>query len=163
TWNVQGQPLRRRHAYICLGHRPAPYFTLTRKPPRHVVALFGPISVTKKSRDAVRWLNDSFGLRDCPPGPVEFFPSANRLFPLALLAGCLRLELGACVGPCIGGVSGKTYLQRMRQGRSFLDGAERPLLMELAVRMETAAREHRFEAAALLRDKIAVLTWITQR
>jgi excinuclease ABC subunit C len=163
TWNVQGQPLRRRHAYLCLGHRPAPHFTLTRKLPREPVALYGPLPMSHKSRDAARWLNDAFGLRDCPPGTIEFFPTENPLFPLSPPAGCLRLELGACVGPCIAGISRRSYHQRVRQARTFLDGPDRSLMDELAQRMNAAAAECRFEAAALLRDKIAILTWLTDR
>src|SRR5262245_47680696 len=32
-WNVQGQPLRRRLAFLCVGRPPAPYVFLTRQPP----------------------------------------------------------------------------------------------------------------------------------
>ena len=32
--NVQGQPLRRRHTFICLGRKPAPYAFLAPNPPR---------------------------------------------------------------------------------------------------------------------------------
>jgi excinuclease ABC subunit C len=161
--NVQGQPLRRRHAYICLGHRPAPYLTLTRKPPRNLVASFGPMPVTKRSRAAVRWLNDGFGLRDCPPGAIEFFPNPNPLFPIAPPAGCLRLDLGACLGPCTTEVTRAKYHQHARDVRAFLDGRDREYLKSLETQMHAAAAAERFEAAAHLRDKWSDLTWLVNR
>ncbi len=163
TWNVQGQPLRRRHAYICLGHRPAPYLTLTRKPPRHLIASFGPVPVTRKTRDAVRWLNDGFLLRDCPPGVIEFFPAPNPLFPIAPPAGCLRLELGTCSGPCTAEVARTQYHQRVRDVRAFLDGRDRTHLQSLETKMQAAAGAERYEAAAQLRDKCTALTWLVER
>jgi excinuclease ABC subunit C len=161
--NIQGQPLRRRHAYICLGHRPAPYLTLTRKPPRSLVASFGPMPVTKRSRSAVRWLNDGFGLRDCPPGAIEFFPTPNPLFPIVPPAGCLRLELGACLGPCTTEVTRTKYHQRAREVRAFLDGRDREYLKSLEAQMHAAAQAQRFEAAAHLRDKWSDLAWLVNR
>ncbi len=163
TWNVQGQPLRRRHAYICLGHRPAPYLMIARKPPRHLVASFGPVPVTKKTQAAVRWLNDGFHLRDCPPGVIEFFPAPNPLFPIAPPSGCLRLELGTCSGPCTAEVSRSQYHQRARDVRAFLDGRDRSFLPALEAKMQSAALAERYETAALLRDKWATLTWLVER
>jgi excinuclease ABC subunit C len=163
TWNVQGQPLRRRHAYICLGHRPAPYLTLTRKPPKHLIASFGPMPVTNKSRAAVRWLNDAFGLRDCPPGVSEFFPSANPLYANTPPAGCLRLELGTCLGPCTCEVTRTKYHQQTRAVRAFLDGRDRGQLTVLEEQMHAAAQAQRFEAAAHLRDKWTALAWLVER
>lgn len=160
--NVQGQPLRRRHAYICLGHGPA-YLTLTRKPPRRLIASFGPLPVTRTSRSAVRWLNDAFALRDCPPGTIEFFPAPNPLFPIAPPSGCLRMELETCVGPCTAEVSRSAYQERVRAARAFLEGRDRSLLTELDARMRAAAAAARYESAALLRDKAAALVWLVDR
>lgn len=161
--NVQGQPLRRRHAYICLGRRPAPHLLLTRKIPPQSLAVFGPVPVTMKSRNAVRWLNDAFELRDCPPGRIAFFPNPNPLFPIAPPSGCLRHEMGTCIGPCTAEVSRTDYHRRARAARAFLEGADRSLIAAMEARMHAAAQAQRFEAAALLRDKTATLTWLTER
>lgn len=163
TWNVQGQPLRRRHAFVCLAGRPAPHVVLTRRPPRSTVATFGPLPMSHTARDAVRWLNDAFALRDCPPGAIEFFPSPNPLFPIAPPAGCLRLELGTCLGPCTADVSRSAYHDKVRRARAFLDGRDRSLLEDLKAQMEAAAVHFRFETAAVLRDKLAALSWLAQR
>ncbi len=42
-FNVQGQPLRRRHTFVCLGRQPAPYAFLAADPPRTAASVFGPI------------------------------------------------------------------------------------------------------------------------
>jgi excinuclease ABC subunit C len=63
--NIHGQPLRRLRTYICLGRKPAPYAFLARRPPAGALASFGPVPAGRKAREAVRWINDWFGLRDC--------------------------------------------------------------------------------------------------
>src|ERR1019366_2851386 len=63
-FNVQGQPLRRRLTFVCLGRAPAPYLFLARKITSRVQATFGPITASKRVQDAVRRVNDWFKLRD---------------------------------------------------------------------------------------------------
>lgn len=162
-WNVQGQPLRRRNAYICLGHRPAPFLTLTRKSLRHLVARFGPVPATRKTRDVVRWLNDAFQLRDCPPGPVELHPPVGGLFPVVPPSGCLRMELGHCLGPCTPEATPAVYRERVRAAQAFLEGRDRSLLDSLAALMTDAAAGQRFETAALLRDKLTAIRTVVDR
>src|SRR5262249_58323780 len=41
-FNVQGQPRRHRHTYVCLGRRPAPYAFLTPRPPAGAPPRSGP-------------------------------------------------------------------------------------------------------------------------
>ena len=161
--NVQGQPLRRRHAYLCLGHRPAPYLSLTRRLPEHLAASFGPLPVTRNCREAVRRLNDLFRLRDCPPGPIALFPSPKSLFPMSPPAGCLRLEVGTCLGPCTLETTPEAYQVQVDAAKAFLEGRDLEPLRRLEVRMKEAAVAQQFERAAALRDQVAVIAWLIER
>jgi excinuclease ABC subunit C len=87
SYNVQGQPGRRRVAYVVLGHRPAPTLGVTREPPENAIACWGPIMGAKRLVDAVRRLNDAFRLRDCERKQAMHFADQPALFPLVRPAG----------------------------------------------------------------------------
>jgi excinuclease ABC subunit C len=159
-FNVQGQPQRRRRTYVCLGRRPAAYAFLARRPSANVVASFGPVPGGRRAREAVRRLNDWFRLRDCPQAQEMVFADQAELFPMPRSAGCLRYEIGTCLGPCLGACSRAAYGERVRAARAFLEGADRAPLEGLERDMRTASAALAFERAAALRDKLDALRWL---
>jgi excinuclease ABC subunit C len=162
-WNVQGQPLRRRLTFICLGRAPAPYLFLSRKISPRVQAAFGPITASRNAQEAVRRLNDRFKLRDCPQAQEMIFPDQAELFPGERPAGCLRMEIGTCLGPCTGTCTRRSYQQQARRARDFLTGKDLTPLDQMRAEMEAAAGAEQFERAAALRDHWTNLSWLADR
>lgn len=158
--NVLGQPGGWRYTYVCLGRAPAPYLFLTRRPPKAMLAQFGPVRAGRRASEAVRRLNDWFGLRDCPRSQEMVFAEDLALFPAARSAGCIRHEIGTCLGPCAGLCTQSAYDTRVRQARAFLDGRDTMLLKGLQCDMIEAARAQAYERAAVLRDKLDALHWL---
>jgi excinuclease ABC subunit C len=156
-FNVQGQPRRHRRTYICLGRWPAPYLFLARRPSATILAHFGPVFAGRRTSEAVRRLNDRFGLRDCPQSQEMIFAEEAELFPVLRAPGCLRHEIGTCLGPCVGACSRTAYLERVRAVQAFLDGTDISLLSALATEMAAASAGLAFERAAALRDQLDVL------
>jgi excinuclease ABC subunit C len=159
-FNVQGRPGLRRLVYICLGRHPAPYAFTAPRGARDAIASFGPVPAGWKSREALRWLNDWYQLRDCPESQTFFFSDQKELFPTSRTPGCLRYEIGTCLGPCIGACTRSRYYRHIHQARDFLRGTDDSLLNELEMQMTTAASALQFERAALLRNKIELLRWL---
>jgi excinuclease ABC subunit C len=159
-WNVQGQPLRRRLAFLCLGREPAAYAFLSRKPPRDAVARFGPMPAGPRAQEAARRLNDVFGLRDCPQPQEMIFPEQGELFPILRAPGCLRHEIGACLGPCTGSCPRPEYSKQVKAARAFLEGRAPRVLDDLEARMQTAAAAQQYELAGSLRDRWQALNWL---
>jgi len=162
-FNVQGQPLRRRLTFVCLGPKPAPYAFLAANPPRTAGSVFGPIPAGPRAQEAVRRLNDAFRLRDCPQAIEMIFPDQGELFGQLREAGCLRLDLGTCVGPCTGGCTRQAYHAQLHQARDFLTGKGFGPLPDLQRQMEEAAAAQQFERAAVLRDRLAPLQWLAAK
>jgi excinuclease ABC subunit C len=162
-FNVQGQPGRHRPTYVCLGRRPAPHVFLARHPPAGVLATFGPVPSGWRAREAVRRLNDRFGLRDCPQAQELLFAEQVELFPVVRTAGCLRYELGTCLGPCLGACSSQAYRTQVDAAADFLGGADQTILQTLEQEMTVAAVALEFERAAALRDRLDVLRWLHER
>jgi len=161
--NVHGQPLRRRLAYVCLAGSPAPYVCLRRRPSSKVLARFGPISAGLRALEAVRRLNDVFQLRDCPQPQDMIFAGDRNLFPGDLAPGCLRHEIGTCLGPCAAACSRSAYRERVGAARAFLERRDDSNLTRLEEDMAAAALALQFERAAVLRDQLESLRWLAEK
>ena len=98
-WNVQGVPKRQRPIYLCLGRTPA-YFFLSATPPSNCIGVAGPFYGAARMRLAVESLNKVFRLRDCGEKQVFRFAEQLQLFDMEYRPGCLRCEIGTCLGPC---------------------------------------------------------------
>ncbi|MBX9682049.1 MAG: GIY-YIG nuclease family protein [Gemmataceae bacterium] len=162
-WNVQGQPLRRRQAFICVGRAPAPYVFMSPKPSGRADAVFGPVPASMRTREAIRRINDFYLLRDCPQKQEMIFADQADLFEAPRSAGCLRMEMGACLGPCVGAAKRSAYHAQARTAKRFLAGLDDAPLRVLGEQMADAAEKQQFERAALLRDKYATLEWLWHR
>ncbi len=158
-FNVQGQPRRRTRVHVCLGRRPAPYVFLSRRVGASVFAAFGPVPAGHTAREAVRYLNDWFRLRDCPRAQAMQFRDQQELFPLLRAAGCIRHEIDTCLGPCAAACSHAEYEARVGAARAFLDGQASPL-EALERDMLAASSALQFERAAALRDRLEPLRWL---
>ena len=165
------------HAYIALTGGSVPGLRVVpRSDEPSAVALFGPFRKVSMVREAVRALSEASGLRDCPldeasdpakTATVWFGgePTATtmRLPTRTRAPGCLRHELGTCIGPCIGQGDGIAYRQRVDTVRAFLEGKSDAPVNDLARAMEQASAALEFERAAVLRDRLERVRWLHQR
>ena len=118
-FNVQGRPGRSCKAYVCLGRAPAPYLYIAAEPSRRTELSFGPLPAAGRLRDAVRRLNDYFGLRDCPEQVPMALADQRELFSESRRPGCLRYEIGTCLGPCVGACTRAAYRPAGAAGRGL--------------------------------------------
>ncbi|MFO0807003.1 MAG: UvrB/UvrC motif-containing protein [Gemmataceae bacterium] len=162
-YNVQGQPGGRRACYICVGRKPAPYLFVARIPPTGILGCFGPLPNAARAGEAVRRLNDLFRLRDCDQSTRMHFADQPDLFPVERPVGCLRAEIGTCSGPCAAGTSRASYSRQVRAARAFLDGTDDAILHRLQREMENAAAALAFERAAVARDRLEAVQWLSDK
>jgi excinuclease ABC subunit C len=162
-FNVAGQPWLRRRVYVCVGRRPAATIFLAKEPPRTASAGFGPVPAGFKTREAVRRLNDWFRLRDCPQTQEMTFADQPALFNLPLTPGCIRYEIGNCLGPCAAACTRDEYAANVQALLAFLRGDDDAPLRRLERDMTAASTQLAFERAAALRDKLDSLTWLSER
>jgi len=107
---------------------------------------FGPFSSPGAMRETLRHLNHLFPLRKCKERRLK---KRER--------GCLNLQIGRCLGPCIGMVSRAEYARLVEGVIRFLSGRGQELVSEIAAKMRSAASAHRFEEAAVYRDQMRAL------
>ncbi|HXG10660.1 MAG TPA: UvrB/UvrC motif-containing protein [Gemmataceae bacterium] len=159
-FNIKDQPRRQRRLYVCLGRRPAPYVFLASRPPAGAVACYGPVPAGRAAAEAVRRVNDWFRLRDCPRPQEMVFAEQRELFPLPRAAGCVRHEIGTCLGPCAAACTHAVYAGQVGAARAFLEGKDLSPLEALERAMAEAAAALAFERAAALRDQVEALRWL---
>ena len=127
-------------------------FQLVRRPKKDNARNFGPYPSSAAAKETLRFLQTIFPLRTCRDQELK-----GRRRP------CLEHEIGRCCAPCVGKIDGAAYLRLVKDGITFLEGRERALVGDLRTRMDEAAEELRFEAAALLRDRIAAIEKTIER
>lgn len=155
-YNVAMKRDARYHAFVRISSGPAPRLHVVRGAGTDETGTyFGPFRGATQLTEAIRELNDALGLRDCALDTPMFFADQPDLIDLpSRTPGCIRHEIGRCLGPCIGAVREAEYDAAFKAARGFLEGAHDAPVMLLRARMEQASDALNFEHAALLRDKL---------
>lgn len=158
-YNVMMKRDARHYAFIRLTAGPAPKLHVVRSAHGdNAATYYGPFHGATQLAEAVRELNDALGLRDCALDTRMYFADQREL-PVAppRTPGCIRHEIGRCLGPCVGAASAAEYDDRVRLAREFLAGSHDAPLVALRAAMEASSERLEFERAATLRDKAARL------
>lgn len=155
-YNVMMKRDARYHAFVRVSRGPAPRFHVVRGAGTDESGTYyGPFRGAVQLEEALRELNDVLGLRDCRLDQPMVFADQPDLLPLpSRTPGCIRHEIGKCLGPCVGAVREDEYLARFRAAREFLEGRHDAPLAPLRAAMEASSDALDFERAAMMRDKI---------
>jgi excinuclease ABC subunit C len=161
-WNVQGVPKRQRPVYLCLGRTPA-YFFLSPTPPASCIGVEGPFYGAGRMRRAVDSLNKVFKLRDCGQKQVFRFAEQLQLFEIDYRPGCLRVEVGTCLGPCAAACTRQQYDVQVNAAESFLDGFNNEPLTVVRDQMQQAIDNRQYELAGLANDTLSSLEYVDRK
>ena len=141
--------LRDDKNFLCLRldlKEPVPRLALVRRFAPDGARYFGPYTSGAAVRELVKFMKRVFRLRSCRDRGI---PKRSR--------PCLHYQIGQCLGPCCGLVSLEEYRRAAQEAVLFLQGRGKQLRQELTAQMHQAAAELRFEEAAVLRDRLALL------
>jgi len=147
--------------YLAITQRePYPRVFVTRNPTDPAIAgakLFGPFTNTGALREAVQMLQRVFKFRTCD---LEIDPAdeRNRFF-----RPCILHAIDQCTAPCASKITVENYKADVDRFVRFLGSRRSSMVRELNAEMEAAAREMRFERAAVIRDQIRTLEKLDQR
>ncbi|NTU76655.1 MAG: excinuclease ABC subunit UvrC [Alphaproteobacteria bacterium] len=113
---------------------------------------FGPFASAASVDETLILLQRGFLLRNCSN---SFFALRSR--------PCLQYHIKRCTAPCVGKVSKEAYACQVEEVRAFLSGKSQAIQASLAEAMQDASAKQDYERAALLRDRIRVLTSMQAR
>jgi excinuclease ABC subunit C len=136
---------------VSLAH-PFPRLYLSRNVKQDGADYFGPFSSAFAIRETIKFLNQTFLIRDCADAVMN-----NRKRP------CMTHQIGRCKAPCVGLVSKSEYGSDIKNAMQFLKGKNKKLLIDLERQMKEAAKEEYFEQAGRLRDSAKALKHILEK
>ncbi|MGH7664315.1 MAG: UvrB/UvrC motif-containing protein [Gemmatimonadaceae bacterium] len=163
-FNVAMKRDGRNLVFIKLAPSAAPKLAVVRGSGDDAAAYFGPFHGARRVDEAVRELSDVLALRDCALGLRMIFADQTELFRVdARTPGCIRYEIGKCLGPCVAGCTVGEYAARVALARAFLDGSDDGPIRSLRAEMEARSEHLEFERAAVLRDKLERLEGLREQ
>lgn len=153
-FNVLMRDDRRFLALRADPREPVPRLT-TRRIQRNDGALyFGPFPSAPVVRQVLDFTEKRYRLRKCTP----LRPDAETY------KHCINDIIRYCSAPCVGRISLEDYRAQFDEACAFLRGERMSVIEEVKEQMESAAAEHDYEKAAILRDTwIALIEMVRQR
>ena len=132
------------YPYILLTKHKHPRLTSFRGSKKIAGEYFGPYPNVGAVRETLNLLQKIFPIRQCED---NFYKNRSR--------PCLQYQIGRCLAPCVEGYySQQEYDQQVNLVRLFLQGKDSQVVEHLIGKMEKAAEDLDFEAAARFRDQI---------
>jgi DNA polymerase-3 subunit epsilon len=116
----------------------------------------GPFSSTRAAHTVREAIETAAPLRRCTT-------RLGRRTQIAVDAPCAPAQLGVACCPCRGHTSEAEYAAVVERVRRGLSGEPALLLEPLERRMESLARQERYEEAALTRDRLGALSRVLRR
>ena len=95
--------------------------------------------------------------------PVFPYLTCNRTITGQDERACLYLDIGRCLGPCIGAASKKEYRAMIDGLCRFLEGKADEIVADLEAKMRTASEQWDFEEAAAYRDQLDAIQRVIER
>jgi DNA polymerase-3 subunit epsilon len=142
-----------RALWIRLTDEPFPRLSVVRRVRPGAGVFLGPFPHRRAADAAVAAVHESLPLRQC----------TTRLSPTARGSACALAEMGRCGAPCTGAQSREQYAGVAAVFRAAVDCDPRDLVAPLLARVERLAADGRYEDAAVLRDRVAVLVRAVRR
>ncbi len=112
--------------------------------------VFGPYPSVNALNETIKTIQKVCQIRTCTDTFMR-----NRSRP------CLLHQIGRCSGPCC--ITQTDYDSRTQLARRILSGDSEPIIAELTKQMKQYSDTMDFESAAICRDKIAALTYTSNR
>jgi DNA polymerase III subunit epsilon len=143
-----------RAPWVKLTVEPYPRLSVVREVREDGAPYLGPFGSVAQAELAIAALHEAFPVRQC----TRRLPRR----PPASASACLLAEIGRCPAPCVIGGHGRTgsdgvavrYDRLVGEVTAAITRDSRPVVAALLARAEALSAQHRFEEAAVQRDRL---------
>ena len=142
-----------RALWVRLTEEPFPRLSVVRRVRPGTGVFLGPFPDRRAADAAVAAVHESLPLRQC----------TTRLSPRIPGTACALAGMGRCGAPCTGAQSVDEYAAIAAVFRAAVHRDPAALVAPLVARVDRLAADERYEDAAMLRDRIAVLVRAVRR
>jgi excinuclease ABC subunit C len=139
-----------------------PQINIVRKVENDGALYFGPKTAAGKVRKTLDVLKKIFPYRHCNLF-LEQKDGVVKVSKNTIKYPCLDYHIKRCIGPCVGNCTKEEYAEIINQIIRFLKGNTDEIITGLAIQMQKAAADKKFEKAAKLRDKLHAIQEISER
>jgi excinuclease ABC subunit C len=129
-----------------------PRVLIVRRMERDGARYFGPFTAAWAVQQTLHTLRRVFPYLTC-----------NRTITGQDARACLYLDIGLCLGPCIGAADKEEYRAMIDGLCRFLEGKSDEVVADLEARMQAAADRLDFEQAAIHRDQLDAMRRVIER
>jgi DNA polymerase-3 subunit epsilon len=143
-----------RALWVRLTEEPFPRLSVVRRVRPGTGVFLGPFPDRRAADAAVAAVHESLPLRQCTTRISARAPAG---------AACALAGMGRCGAPCTGAQSVEEYASIAAVFRAAVDQDPRDLVAPLLARVDRLAAGERYEDAAVLRDRVAVLVRAVRR
>ena len=126
------------------------------------------LNVRRMKRDGARY----FGPFTAAWAVQQTLHTLRRVFPYLTCnraitgndeRACLYLDIGLCLGPCVGAADREEYRSMIDRFCHFLEGKADEIVAGLEAKMQAASEEWDFEQAAVYRDQLDAIQRVIER
>jgi DNA polymerase-3 subunit epsilon len=142
-----------RALWVRLTDEPFPRLSVVRRVRPGAGVFLGPFPDRRAADSAVAAVHEALPLRQC----------TTRLSPKVPMSACALAGMGRCGAPCTGAQTVLEYAEIAAVFRAAVACDPRALVAPLLRRIDRLAGEERYEDAAVLRDRVAVLVRAVRR
>ena len=142
-----------RALWVRLTDEPFPRLSVVRRVRPGAGVFLGPFPDRRAADAAMAAVHESLPLRQC----------TTRLTLTASGSACALADMGRCGAPCTGAQSREGYAEVVAVFRTVVEHDPRAVVSPLLDRVQRLAAEGRYEDAAVLRDRTAVLVRAVRR
>ncbi|MFP4544346.1 MAG: excinuclease ABC subunit UvrC [Candidatus Kapaibacterium sp.] len=143
------------YPYVRVTSEEYPRVFVTRKVIKDGSKYFGPFTEVKNMRSLMKMIRSIFKLRSCDL-KLNDKSISEKKFKI-----CLDYHIDKCDGPCEGFISKDDYNENVKESMQVLAGRTRELEKQLEEKMMKLSEEMKFEQAASIRNKLAMLKEFT--
>jgi excinuclease ABC subunit C len=129
-----------------------PRVLIVRRMERDGARYFGPFTAAWAVQQTLHTLRRVFPYLTC-----------NRVITGHDERACLYLDIGLCLGPCIGAAGQETYRAMIDGLCRFLEGKSDEIVADLEAKMQAASQQWDFEQAATYRDQLTAIQRVIER
>ncbi len=129
-----------------------PKVLIVRRMKRDGARYFGPFTAAWAVQQTLHTLRRVFPYLTC-----------NRAITGKDERACLYLDIGLCLGPCVGAADREAYRAMIDRFCRFLEGKADEIVTGLETKMRTASEQWDFEQAAIYRDQLDAIRRVIER
>jgi excinuclease ABC subunit C len=129
-----------------------PKILIVRRMERDGARYFGPFTAAWAVQQTLHTLRRVFPYLTC-----------NRTISGQDERACIYLDIGLCLGPCVGAASKEEYRDMIDGLCRFLEGKSDEIVADLEAKMQSASNRWAFEEAAAYRDQLNAIQRVIER